>query len=86
MKSVRWLEELINSYDNGLNYNLDNFFRILMGSDGLPNNTIIIYTSDHGQTLSEHGESWPHSGNTRNEACVPVFVISPNQLHVDTTL
>jgi glucan phosphoethanolaminetransferase (alkaline phosphatase superfamily) len=78
-------EELINSYDNGLAYNLDNFFRILMGSDGLPEDTIIIYTSDHGQTLSEHGESWPHSGSTRNEACVPLLIVSPRQLHVDTT-
>jgi glucan phosphoethanolaminetransferase (alkaline phosphatase superfamily) len=77
-------EELINSYDNGLTYNLDNFFRILIGPDGLPDGTILVYTSDHGQTLSENGESWPHSGNTRNEACVPLFIISPKQLHLDT--
>lgn len=77
--------EISNSYDNGIHYNLDRFFEELIGSDGLPPNTVIVYTSDHGQTLSEHGESWPHSGNTRPEACVPLFIIQDSPLKVDTS-
>lgn len=75
--------EITNSYDNVLAYNLDTFFKILLGENGLPDTTI-VYTSDHGQTLSEHGESWPHSGNTRNEALVPLFIIADQPLQVDT--
>lgn len=76
--------EIKNTYDNAIAYNLDQFFRELLGPDGLEN-TIIVYTSDHGQTLSEYGESWPHSGETRNEANVPIFIISNSPLVVDTS-
>ena len=73
-----------NAYDNALRYNIDGFFRELIGSDGLPDNTLILYTSDHGQTLSEHGESWPHAGSTRWEACVPLFLVANTPPRIDT--
>ncbi len=76
--------QIKNAYDNAILYNLDHFFQEIIGPDGLPENTTIIYTSDHGQTLSEHGESWPHSGNTPMEACVPLFMIQDQPLNVDT--
>lgn len=78
------VQSMINTYDSAIRYNLDSFFKELI-ADGLPENTIIIYTSDHGQTLSENGETWPHSGPTRNEAAVPLFMINDNLLAMDTS-
>lgn len=74
-----------NAYDNAVRYNLDRFFAELIGPDGLPDNTIILYTSDHGQTLSENGERWPHAGATRNEACVPLFLVAKHPPQMDTS-
>jgi glucan phosphoethanolaminetransferase (alkaline phosphatase superfamily) len=74
--------EITNSYDNAIAYNVDEFIRKVIG-DKLPENTFIVYTSDHGQTLSENGETWPHSGPTRMEACVPLFIISETQIQAD---
>lgn len=75
--------ELVNAYDNGLAYNLDAFFKELM-ADGALENTIILYTSDHGQTLAENGETWPHNANTPNEARVPLFILHSDPLQADT--
>lgn len=80
----RQYEAISSSYDNAILYNIDRFFEELIGADGLPANTVIIYTSDHGQTLSENGESWPHSGITRPEACVPLLIIQNSPLQADT--
>jgi glucan phosphoethanolaminetransferase (alkaline phosphatase superfamily) len=80
-------EQLINDYDNALKYNLQSFFRSLELSKW-KNQTILIYTSDHGQTLSEHGEQHTHCGATMDtfstEANVPLFMISREPLTVDT--
>jgi len=80
-------EQLINEYDNGLKYNLQSFFGALEVSKW-SKQTILIYTSDHGQTLSEHGEQHTHCGSVGNifptEVKVPLFMISREPLAVDT--
>lgn len=74
----------INTYDNSLKYNIDNFFQTLVDDySNIPNNSIIIYTSDHGQTLYENGKA-SHGGKTRNEAMVPLFIIGKLNKDVDT--
>ncbi|MEP6901535.1 MAG: sulfatase-like hydrolase/transferase [Actinomycetota bacterium] len=72
-------ETFINTYDNAIRYNLDGFFQI-MATDysQLPNNTVILYSSDHGQTLSEDGELYSHGGESRREAIVPLFMLGLN--------
>ncbi len=75
--------ELTNTYDSILTYNLEHFFRALVRPETLANTTF-VYTSDHGQTLSENGETWPQTGPTRNEARVPIFIIQASPLKVDT--
>ncbi len=75
--------ELTNTYDSILNYDLENFFRGLVRPETLANTTF-VYTSDHGQTLSENGETWPQTGPTRNEARVPILIIRAEHLAVDT--
>ncbi len=75
----------INSYDNAIKYNLDNFFKNLATDySNLPNNTVIIYTSDHAQTLSEGGLTYSHCGNNPKEAIVPLFTIGNIGRDVDT--
>jgi glucan phosphoethanolaminetransferase (alkaline phosphatase superfamily) len=65
---------LINSYDNAIRWNLETFFRTLL-ADGIPAETTFVYTSDHGQTLSEQGETHSHCGTSKTEATVPLFII-----------
>lgn len=78
-------EAFINTYDNAIKYNLDSFFRVLTSDhDPLPNNTVIIYTSDHGQTLNEDGERRSHAGRTLKEAEVPLFILGETGTKVDT--
>jgi glucan phosphoethanolaminetransferase (alkaline phosphatase superfamily) len=44
--------KLVNSYDNGIRYNLDRFFQELLGASGVPQRTVVIYTSDHGARVN----------------------------------
>ena len=74
---------IANSYDNALRYNLDTFFQTLLESNLLQNSTI-IYTSDHSQTLSEHGETWTHCYGQPNELGVPLFMLTAQPQHLDT--
>ncbi len=74
--SVKLDPELLkNSYDNAVAFNSQSFFSTLLG-DGLAKNTFYIYTSDHGQTLSENGETASHCSNTKNEAQVPLLIVA----------
>ena len=66
---------VINSYDNSIRYNVDGFFRSLATDySNLPNNTVIAYTSDHGESLYAQGAAG-HGGSSREEAMVPMFLI-----------
>lgn len=75
---------VINSYDNGLHYNINHFFQQLIPDPANLNSTVYVYTGDHGETLAEDGANWPHCGPTRNEAAVPLFLIG-NERPVDTS-
>ena len=77
-------QAVVNSYDNALRYNLDRFFRALSkGYSSLPNGTVIIYTSDHGQSFFVNGRS-AHGGKAREEAMVPLFAIGIKKAGIDT--
>ena len=76
----------INAYDNAILFNLNRFFQILFPDvDAPPEDTFFIYTSDHGQTLFEHKEMWPHCGNTKNEAKVPLLLMGQLKYPPDTS-
>lgn len=67
--------EETNAYDNALRFNIDSFFQKMIADyANIPNNTKIIYTGDHGQTLFEGGRS-SHAGRTKPEANVPLFIV-----------
>jgi glucan phosphoethanolaminetransferase (alkaline phosphatase superfamily) len=70
-------ERLVNAYDNALHYNLNGFFETLLGPlQELLRNTVILYTSDHAETLSDNGENWGHGRGTASERRVPAILIS----------
>jgi glucan phosphoethanolaminetransferase (alkaline phosphatase superfamily) len=70
-------ERLVNSYDNAILYNLNRFFQALLGPDReILRNTLILYTSDHAETLSDNGENWGHGRGTASERRVPAILIA----------
>lgn len=52
-------EELLASYQRAVRWSVDEFFRALLSSVDLTD-TLIVYTSDHGQSLLEGGYKLPH--------------------------
>ena len=68
-------QSIVNSYDNAVKYNVDDFFkRLSTDYFNLPNDTVIIYTSDHGESFFVNGKAG-HGGTTREEAMVPLFIL-----------
>jgi glucan phosphoethanolaminetransferase (alkaline phosphatase superfamily) len=78
-------ERLVNSYDNAILYNLDKFFRILIDKMNLEH-TILIYTSDHGQTLGEEGLVSTHARKSRGVMNIPLFIVTTMKLFPKTGL
>lgn len=73
-------DKMINSYKNAVAWSVDEFFKMLLPKLDLKN-TLVIYTSDHGQNLLDDGTSITHChiANPRDlEALVPLFVITEN--------
>lgn len=68
-------EKLVNTYDNGIRFQVDEFFRVLV-SETTNQNYVILYTSDHGQTLSEHGQLYTHMKPEQVIVEVPDFLVS----------
>ena len=77
------LQAVVNSYDDSLKYNLDEFFKKLAPDYAhLPNDTVIVYTGDHGESFYENGKAG-HGGETPGEAEVPLFILGMPQLKPD---
>ena len=77
-------QSIVNSYDDAIRYNIDSFFRVLAADySSLPNNTVIIYTSDHGESFFANGKAG-HGGETKGEAAVPLFILGMKDRTVDT--
>lgn len=78
-------ERVVNSYDNAVYHNINNFFQRLLVKPEVLASTVIVYTSDHAQNLGEAKEQLIHCGKTRFEASVPLLLISGQPVAVDTT-
>ncbi len=68
-------EKLVNTYDNGIRFQVDEFFRLFV-SETTNQNYAVLYTSDHGQTLSEHGQAYSHMKPDQEIVDVPDFLVS----------
>jgi len=71
-------EKLVNTYDNGIRFQVDEFFKVLV-SETTNQNYAILYTSDHGQTLAEHGQVYTHMKTDTEIVDVPGFLVSSEQ-------
>jgi glucan phosphoethanolaminetransferase (alkaline phosphatase superfamily) len=68
-------EKLVNTYDNGIRFQVDEFFRVFVS--GTKNqNYVLLYTSDHGQTLAEQGQVYTHMKPDQVIVDVPEFLVS----------
>lgn len=72
-------EKLKNSYDNAILYNSQSFFASLF-EKGAAADTFYVYTSDHGQNLSEKSSAHSHCLATKPEANVPLLMIADPQI------
>ncbi|MDD2582493.1 MAG: sulfatase-like hydrolase/transferase [Desulfuromonadaceae bacterium] len=68
-------ERLVNTYDNGIRFQVDEFFRVFV-SETTNQNYAVLYTSDHGQTLAEHGQVYTHMKPDMEIVDVPDFIVS----------
>lgn len=77
-------KNVVNAYDNAVRFNMENFYTNLFPDLHELADTLIIHTSDHGETLQEHGETWSHCHSSMPEAMVPLFIIGDLGLQPDT--
>jgi lipid A ethanolaminephosphotransferase len=68
-------EKLVNTYDNGIRFQVDEFFRVFV-SETTNQNYVILYTSDHGQTLAEQGQGYTHMKPDPVIVDVPEFLVA----------
>lgn len=78
------IDALTNTYDNGLAYNVDHFFRALLREDGSLPRTVLLYTSDHGEVLGGEGTRPLSRGFDWGILAVPMFLMGDNRPPVDT--
>ncbi len=72
---------MVNSYKNAIRWTIDGFFEALFTNGG-PNNAVVLYTSDHGQSLLDNSSKMGHGSVTNPspyEALVPLFVFTQNE-------
>lgn len=79
-------ERLVNSYKNAILWSVDHFFEVLLPQLDL-SDSVLIYTSDHGQNLLDDGNPTTHCRRTKVstfEAVVPLLVwTGKDSLHQD---
>jgi glucan phosphoethanolaminetransferase (alkaline phosphatase superfamily) len=78
-------EKLVNTYDNGIRFQVDEFFRVFV-SETTNQNYVILYTSDHGQTLAEHGQVYTHMKPDKEIVDVPDFFVTGERYSLKSLL
>lgn len=73
---------VIDEYDAGLKYEDDSIADLFAGldRDGILNNTLVILTSDHGESLGDHGLSYHGAALYRELLRVPLIFSWPGHL------
>lgn len=77
-ESIGNRERLVNSYKNAVRWSVDHFFEQLLTQTVL-DDTVLIYTADHGQNLLDNGGAMTHCGQvpaSLNEVSVPLFAMT----------
>lgn len=79
--NINTTEDLINSYKNAVNYIIDPFFEELIKNNSF-DNSILFYTSDHGQNLKDNGLNLTHCSTSNTsiyEGLVPLIIITDDK-------
>ena len=81
--SLELKKRAINSYLNSLKYNVDLFFKVFLKNIDFfsRDDTLIIYTSDHGQSILEEGRTSTHCDSTNpplTQGIVPLLLFVPD--------
>ena len=72
-------KNMINAYDSEISY-VDHHLRELFDKFGWDKNTLVIITSDHGESFMEHGQAVGHGISLFNEEIhVPLLVYLPDK-------
>jgi len=82
--SLKLKANAINSYLNAIKYNVDLFFKYFLERIAFfsREDTIIIYTSDHGQSILEEGRTATHCSSTNpplSQGIVPLLLFVPKE-------
>lgn len=82
-------EEIMNTYKNQTRFETNDFFREVKDKLDFQHNTVLVYTSDHGQSFRDPGKKSFHC-DTRNpdleEAVVPLLWIGPDAMKNQETM
>jgi len=75
-------EQLINAYDDGIKYTDDALGNLVQALDkrGILKNTLVIVTSDHGESLGEHSIAYHGEALYREQVYVPLVFWFPGHL------
>lgn len=79
-KYRNWDDSFSGSYDNAVRYQdaiIGNFFKHLK-NEGLLDNTIVLFTSDHGESLAEHHNIGHVESNYTEAISVPLLAYIPD--------
>jgi glucan phosphoethanolaminetransferase (alkaline phosphatase superfamily) len=75
---------ITNTYDDGVAYNVDGFFRTLLDKDGSLARTVVLYTSDHGEVLAGEGAAPFTRALDWSVLAVPMMMMGDARPSVDT--
>ena len=81
-ESINDRQRLVNAYMNAVKWTVDGFFSVLLPGVDLAE-TVLIYTSDHGQNLLDDAVPVTHcrrSQETIAEAVVPMLLITSDEI------
>ena len=79
-KYNKWDNSFSDTYDNAVLYQdviIGDFFKHLK-KQGLMNNTIVLFTSDHGESLTEHHNIGHVESNYTETISIPLLAYIPN--------
>lgn len=86
---VGYQHDLLERYNKAVDWSVNRFLMRLFAR-GLPDDTLLIYTSDHGQSLVENDTKWTHCSSgpetVEGEALVPLLAFSQSDTHMSQQL
>lgn len=78
-KNPKWLEYIVSQYDGEISYADMQAGKLIESLDnlGLKNNTLVVITADHGESLGSHGAYFAHTDLYEDTIRVPLIIRLP---------